>query len=56
MKTISRWLKPFRVTIGRHDRYYQGVIGHGSGYPTFDEARKDLLSRDAAVAPRSGWR
>jgi len=23
------------------DRYYQGVVGHGAGYPTHDEARKD---------------
>jgi hypothetical protein len=23
------------------DRYYQGVVGRGSGYPTLDEARKD---------------
>ena len=56
MKAFSRFLKPFRVTIGRNDRYYQGVIGQGSGYPTYDEARKDLLIRDAAIAPRSGWR
>jgi hypothetical protein len=23
------------------DRYYQGVVGDGAGYPTIDEARKD---------------
>ena len=23
------------------DRYYQGVVGRGSGYPTIDEARRD---------------
>jgi hypothetical protein len=23
------------------DRYYQGVVGRGAGYPTHDEARKD---------------
>ena len=56
MKTISRLLSPFRVTVGRNDRYYQGVIGQGSGYPTYDEARKDLILRDAAVNPRNGWR
>lgn len=56
MKTISRLLNPFRVVVGRNDRYYQGVIGQGYGYPTYDEARKDLMARDAAVAPRSGWR
>jgi len=26
------------------DRYYQGVVGHGVGYPTLDEARKDYQS------------
>jgi hypothetical protein len=23
------------------DRYYQGVVGRGAGYPTIDEARQD---------------
>jgi hypothetical protein len=23
------------------DRYYQGVVGSGEGYPTADEARRD---------------
>ena len=23
------------------DRYYQGVVGRGVGYPTIDEARQD---------------
>jgi hypothetical protein len=23
------------------DRYYQGVVGRGEGYPTIDEARRD---------------
>jgi hypothetical protein len=26
------------------DRYYQGVVGRGAGYPTIDEARKDYQS------------
>lgn len=26
------------------DRYYQGVVGRGVGYPTLDEARKDYQS------------
>lgn len=26
------------------DRYYQGVVGQGEGYPTLDEARKDYQS------------
>ncbi|CAA9553564.1 MAG: hypothetical protein AVDCRST_MAG43-1261 [uncultured Thermomicrobiales bacterium] len=30
----------------RFDRYYSGVLRSGSGYPTADEARKDLRSYD----------
>jgi len=41
-------MKSFFSRIGRIgfgssylDRYYQGVVGRGAGYPTHDEARKD---------------
>ncbi|MCO5222228.1 MAG: 5-formyltetrahydrofolate cyclo-ligase [Thermomicrobiales bacterium] len=41
-------MKTFFSRIGRIgfggsylDRYYQGVVGRGAGYPTIDEARKD---------------
>lgn len=30
----------------RFNRYYSGVLRSGSGYPTADEARKDLRSYD----------
>jgi hypothetical protein len=56
MKTIGRWLAPFRMAGRRNDRYYQGVIAQGAGYPTYDEARKDLMLRDAAVSTQVGWR
>jgi hypothetical protein len=56
MKTIKSLLNPFRATAKRNDRYYQGVIGEGAGYPTYDEARRDLMNRDQAVAPRASWR
>jgi hypothetical protein len=32
------------------DRYYQGVVGHGAGYPTIDEARQDY---QRAIAQQS---
>jgi hypothetical protein len=48
-------LQPFRVAR-RNDRYYQGVIGPGAGYPTYDEARRDLMIWDRAIAPQAGWR
>ncbi len=57
MKAIKNLLNPFRMSGRRYDRYYQGVIGPGSGYPTYDEARRDLMSRDAVIVDaRAGWR
>jgi hypothetical protein len=56
MKTIKSLLNPFRAYGHRYDRYYQGVIAPGPGYPTYDEARKDMMVRDLAVNPRAGWR
>ena len=55
MKAIYWILNPFRLSR-RNERYYQGVIGPGAGYPTYDEARRDLLNRDRAVGPQAGWR
>lgn len=41
-------MKAFLARIGSFgfggsylDRYYQGVVGRGPGYPTLDEARRD---------------
>lgn len=57
MKTIKNFLNPFRLAARRYDRYYQGVIGPGAGYPTYDEARRDLMQRDAStIDARAGWR
>lgn len=56
MKTIKSLLSPFRISGRRNDRYYQGVIAEGAGYPTYDEARRDLLNRDRSVDPQAGWR
>jgi hypothetical protein len=33
----------------RSTRYYQKVLGVGAGYPTYDEARRDLVNRDRAT-------
>ncbi|HEV2065712.1 MAG TPA: hypothetical protein VGR08_02665 [Thermomicrobiales bacterium] len=38
----------------RFDRYYSGVLRSGSGYPTADEARKDLRSYDQTRSTY-GW-
>jgi len=56
MKTLRSLLNPFRISTRRYDRYYQGVIGVGAGYPTYDEARRDLMLRDRAMIPQGGWR
>jgi len=44
----DREMKSLIARIGRlsfggsyFDRYYQGVVGRGVGYPTADEARRD---------------
>ncbi|MBA2597399.1 MAG: hypothetical protein H0V00_12330 [Chloroflexia bacterium] len=39
---------------GRFDRYYGDVARAGVGYPTADEARKDMRQLDRAVN-RYGW-
>jgi hypothetical protein len=46
-----------RVSAGssaRFDRYYGDVARAGVGYPTADEARKDMLRLDRTVN-RYGW-
>ena len=54
MKVLRTFFNPFRIR--RFDRYYQGVIGPGAGYPTYDEARRDVMTRDLAITPQAGWR
>ena len=38
----------------RFDRYYGDILGSGSGYPTADEARRDLARYDQEVG-RFTW-
>lgn len=47
--------RPARAATGsRFDRYYGDVLRSGAGYPTADEARRDLALHDRA-AIRHGW-
>jgi hypothetical protein len=46
VKTLLNLINPFRGTNSRFDRYYAGVLRSGSGYPTADEARRDLRAYD----------
>lgn len=53
VKSIKNLL--FGKTNGRFDRYYAGVLRQGAGYPTADEARKDMRTQDKAAANYVGW-
>ena len=55
MKTLRSLLKPFNTSSARFDRYYGGILRSGSGYPTADEARRDLRRRDQTNAYMFGW-
>jgi hypothetical protein len=43
-----------RSTGSRFNRYYGGVLRSGAGYPTADEARRDLTAYDRTTMP-FGW-
>lgn len=49
MKTLRNMFARKSTASGRFDRYYGRVVHAGSGYPTADEARKDLRSYDRAM-------
>jgi hypothetical protein len=55
VKTLRSLLKPLRPSSGRFDRYYGGVLREGFGYPTADEARRDLRRQDQISANIIGW-
>ena len=40
-----------RPQSNRFERYYGGILRTGTGYPTADEARKDLRNYDASFVP-----
>lgn len=42
------------VSSARFERYYGDVARSGVGYPTADEARKDMLQLDRTMN-RYGW-
>jgi len=54
VKALRALFNPFRSNGGRFDRYYGGILRTGSGYPTADEARKDLTRQDQAYS-HAGW-
>ena len=46
MNTFKQWLAGLTGNDSRFSRYYGGVAGDGSGYPSADEARRDLRDFD----------
>ena len=55
MKALRVLFSPFRGSNARFDRYYGGILRSGAGYPTADEARRDLRSRDISGTDMIGW-
>jgi len=53
MNAIRRFFhigeKTRSTSSSRFNRYYLGVLQTGSGYPTADEARKDIQAADQMV-------
>lgn len=39
---------------GRFNRYYGNILRKGAGYPTADEARRDMAQHDHNIHP-FGW-
>ena len=49
MNGFRTFLASIRFTGSRFDLYYGRILGQGSGYPTADEARKDVAIRDRLI-------
>lgn len=54
MKTLRNLFSRTSNGTGRFDRYYGRVIHSGTGYPTADEARRDLRDYDRTMIAY-GW-
>lgn len=50
MKTLRQLLnRPTRRSGSRFERYYSEIARSGAGYPTADEARRDLLRHESII-------
>ena len=55
MKTLRHLLgRANGGTASRFERYYGGIVRPGVGYPTADEARRDLQRHDRSAGVY-GW-
>ncbi len=52
-RVIAILTKPFAGN-SRFDRYYGNVLRSGEGYPTADEAKRDMRSQEAQKS-FAGW-
>jgi hypothetical protein len=55
VKALRMFLNQFGGSTGRFDRYYGGILRKGPGYPTADEARKDMRRHDEMSTNSIGW-
>lgn len=53
MKTFLAFFDFASRSGNRFDRYYSGIAHSGAGYPTADEARKDMASHQRSQ--HLGW-
>lgn len=51
LRNLFRSSKSSGASASRFDRYYGGILRQGAGFPTADEARKDLNRYDRTVQP-----
>ena len=49
MNGFKTFLASFRFSGTRFDVSYRNVVGQGTGYPTADEARRDVALRERQV-------
>ncbi len=57
MKTLRQLLnRPTRRSGSRFERYYSEIARSGAGYPTADEARRDLLRHESTIRPYGFFR
>ncbi len=54
VKTLRTLFRRPAAATSRFDRYYGEVLRSGVGYPTADEARRDMQTRTTATQP-FGW-
>jgi hypothetical protein len=55
IRTFGQFLNPLCAGDRRTGDYYRAVVEPGSGYPTYDEARRDLARRDRATSIPPVW-